>query len=317
MTAPSPSKTTPAGGKPRRSNLAFFIAVIVLAGGAVSLQAVVRMNKWVLTKQPIGLRAPLTTIPDAFGPLGEDFRPRFRIVKDADGKVIGKEPRLPADAEDALGTTQYIAWQYRDHTKSKDEPGAFIRIHVPYYTGTIDTVPHVPERCFVAGGATPTDKRVIRVPLVSPQILGSGGDDAPVTARTAMARTVTLPTDRVPVTFVTFQHENRELDAYHVGYFFAANGGFEASPDGVRLLAFNLFDTHAYWAKVEVMAYQVVTTKMGERGLVPARVGVEETSRIVGEFLSYALPEVMWCLPDWDAVRAGKIDSANGSGDQG
>ena len=34
-----------------------------------------------------------------------------------------------------------------------------MRLAITYYTGLVDTVPHVPEKCYVADGFEPTQRR--------------------------------------------------------------------------------------------------------------------------------------------------------------
>ena len=76
-----------------------------------------------------------------------------------------------------LGTTNYISRVYRDG--GADNPqGTQVRLHIAYYTGTPDTVPHVPERCDTAGGATAIDKTTVPLQLSGPLFTkGPGGLD--------------------------------------------------------------------------------------------------------------------------------------------
>jgi len=252
----------------------FIAAVVVLLVALVGLQALIRQLGLVLIKKPIPLQRNLEELATTFGP--------YEVVK--------KHGKLPKAQEEVLGTTDYISWILHDTRLEKDEPGALIRLHIPYYTGQIDSVPHVPDRCFVAGGALPNLKQVMTARLDARHIRANGaGDPNAASALTQEGRWVDLPHTSVPLTIVRFASDaNPELN-YAVAYFFVANHDYVATPEGVRIKAFNPFDTHAYWAKVEVMPYGVSDP--------------EQTRRIVGEFLAYAMPEIMLCLPDWKSLK--------------
>lgn len=248
----------------------FIAAVVVLLVALVGLQALIRQLGLVLIKKPIPLQRNLEELATTFGP--------YEVVK--------KHGKLPKAQEEVLGTTDYISWILHDTRLEENEPGALIRLHIPYYTGQIDSVPHVPDRCFVAGGALPNLKQVMTARLDARHIRANGAD---ADALTEEGQWVNLPDTNVPMTIVRFASDaNPELN-YAVAYFFVANHDYVATPEGVRIKAFNPFDTHAYWAKVEVMPYGVSDP--------------EQTRRIVGEFLAYALPEIMLCLPDWKSLK--------------
>jgi hypothetical protein len=74
------------------------------------------------------------------------------------------------------------------------------------------------------------------------------------------------------------------------GYFFIANGGHCANAEEVRLLAFSLQDTYAYYLKVQVSTISVSTA--------------EEYTAACRSLLGELLPEIMLCTPDWPELRA-------------
>ncbi len=250
------------------------VALVVLLASAGSLNAIVHsLGVW-LRKKPIPLAQPLYRMADAQGP--------YRKIRD--------EPPLPSDVEKALGATEYITRLYRDTRLAENTSGSVLRLHVAYYTGTVDTVPHVPERCVTASGAQPTEVRTDQIELQSPNL--APGEDGRVAATTALGRRVWLPSESVPLRIITFQHRQQQTAAFTVSYFFVANHSFVSTAEGVRLQAFNVTDEYAYYCKVEVMPL----------GINDA----EEAGQVVGEFLSHILPELMWCLPDWQKVQAGE-----------
>jgi len=250
----------------------FIIAALVIGGSAASMQAVIAGLKLTLIKEPIYLRRGLELLPSTVGPY----------------VIHEKQGRLTKEIEEVLGTHEYISWVYRDTRKKEGEPGALIRVHVPYYTGTIDTVPHVPDRCFVAGGAQPFARDIETAELESVRMTERA--DGSIKAVTMAGKLVQMPDDQVPMTVVTFAHPEDRSNTYCVTYFFVANHTYTATPEGVRLKALNLTDKYAYHAKVEVMPYGA-----REPG---------QTVELTAEFLSYMLPEIFLCLPDWQAANA-------------
>jgi hypothetical protein len=286
----------------------FVVATAILLVATAGLHSAISAMKIVVMKKPISLRKPLNTLPVTLGPRLDGDHRRYERVE--------IEPRLNPDAEEELGTKEYISWLYRDHTIEENLPGSLIRVHVPYYTGTIDAVPHVPDRCFIAHGATQLSKAVRPMTLAGDHLVTS--DDGTVSSVAGGWREVTLPSGVVPVSMLEFGQRSALGDRqFAVGYFFVANGKFIGTPEGVRAHAFrsNFTDEYAYYCKVEVMLGQPGRGKRGDLVLVPTVESSEQAERLTGEFLSHLLPELIACLPDWDAVRAGtyRADVEDGS----
>jgi len=250
----------------------FFGAAGLLLVCAVSFQSAIAAIDGYLIKEPIHLRRGLELLPSVVGPY----------------EIHEKQARLSKDMEDVLGTGSYISWVYRDTRKAEGEPGALVRVHVPYYTGTIDTVPHVPDRCFVAGGAQPIARQIESTTINQPRLTQT--TDGDLRAMTMAGKLVKLPDDEIPMTVVTFAHPQDKSQTYCVTYFFVANNTYTATPEGVRLKALNLTDKYAYHAKVEVMPFGAKEP--------------QQTVELTREFLSYMLPEIFLCLPDWEAANA-------------
>ncbi|MFA7235593.1 MAG: hypothetical protein WC058_01910 [Phycisphaeraceae bacterium] len=252
----------------------FIVAALILLVSLLGMSTAMRWLGLHLVKQPVLLRRDLDLLTTRFGP----------YVLDKKGG------RLPDEQENALGTTQYISWIFRDERLKDNEPGSLIRLHIPYYTGTIDSVPHVPDRCVVAGGGTVAGAAQQRtVTLASDRIHTVGKQVLATTASGSVA----LPGLDIKLTIVTFAQPDNQAKTFCVAYFFIANNDYVPTPEGVRLKAFNLTDKYAYFCKVEVM---------------PIGIGdVDATEKSVSEFLSYALPEIMLCLPDWAAVQRGDV----------
>ena len=165
----------------------------------------------------------------------------------------------------------------------KEKPRAVLNVAVTYYTGLVDTVAHVPDRCYVADGFEPTNPEQMRWNCLpaegTPESLataGAGGEKRPLEVR-----------------YITFEDQNsaRQAETRNVAYFFNANGRYAANPLDVRVILQNLRERYGYYAKVELM------------NLTKDRAG---STAAMADFLSSAMPALQECLPDWDAVMRKK-----------
>ncbi len=251
-----------------------------------------------------------------------DNRTMMQMRPDAlDGWMLADHPsadrRESPEVEETLGTKNYIS---RIYVEREPEPGvkpAVIDFHAAYYTGMIDTVPHVPDRCLVGGGwSIVGGPWVVRVPLdesrwrsdpdVPPPLSSEARrkrESQPVRrvrlgARSDLRGYVRLPYGISDVRMVVteFQHP-RSPGRLFAGYFFIANGEVATQPEDVRLKAFSLEADYAYYAKL-----QLSSTDVGS---------AEELAAKAGRFLDDMLPEVLRCLPDWYEVEAGLYPSDN------
>jgi hypothetical protein len=101
-----------------------------------------------------------------------------------------------------------------------------------------------------------------------------------------------------------FRDPDRPRVKLYAGYFFLANGEMLPSPEKVRLFAFNLESSYAYYAKVQFSMY------------APQEAGRDEFVAAVTDLLQKLLPELMSCLPDWaeiETLEAGAETAAAGS----
>jgi hypothetical protein len=155
---------------------------------------------------------------------------------------------------------------------------AVISVAVTYYTGKADTVPHVPERCYVADGFQP---------LYFDTKQWNLGEYTPGVPRNVDTR------------FIDFEDQtSRGAQNRCVSYFFHANGQYESDPNRVRVRLQDLSVKHAYFAKIEVM------TLLPHRPGVTEKDPLKENDRVAAagamkRFLTAALPEVEKLLPDW------------------
>lgn len=160
-------------------------------------------------------------------------------------------------------------------------PGAVVSLAVTYYTGKVDTVPHVPDRCYVADGYQPSVYRVEEWPL---------GQYAGNEAR------------NVRVRFIDFGDQtSRGATNRCVTYFFHANGKYEEDPLQVRRRLQNLFERYGYFAKIECMTVMPARQENDNTGREKDR---EVAATAMKSFLTGALPELEKLLPDWAEVQS-------------
>ncbi len=273
----------------------FIVAVVVLLLGTGTLWGLRTTLGWVLFKKPVELRVSLRRMAgniDARADFGS-----YNLVK--------KDSRLTSDIEKRLGTENYIGWVYRDTSITDDSLGKYIRFHVAYYTGSIDTVPHVPERCVAGGGSAVTKQQTIKVELNSP-FMKEREDGKVLVSTSSMSggEEVTLPSKTIPLRVISFEDRREgQVRRFAVTYFFVVNGEYVSMAEEVRLKSFNITDRYAYYCKIEVVpvAYGGKNSR-GEEVYYPDIGDVDKAVELVEKFLSYGLPEVMRCLPDWDEV---------------
>lgn len=234
----------------------------------------------VFIKQAVPLRNPLMLIPAEVGAW----------------KLHREDPPLPADILQELGTDKYISRIYEDTGWPAGQPGGLVRLHVAYYTGTMDAVPHVPERCFVGGGAEPLDKDLTTLSLSGdyrpdPEVEGGSLHPVKLTRGGKRQPDARLASTSIDATRFTFGDPGG-MRSENVIYFFAANGKFLPTPDHVRFAGFDPKDKYQYYCKVEVQVFGVSDKELA--------------SQRAASLLSDLLPEIMACLPDWVDVTAGR-----------
>lgn len=258
--------------------LALGVVGAILLLGAVGLNAATAFLQLTFKKLPVELRQPITAMPAEVGPWVQ----------------VTIDTPMPPEIEHELGTKDYIQRVYVDTRKADPEileqwrtaetrteelrhrlhnsvlsrdPRGAVTLHVAYYTGGVDTVPHIPDRCMVAGGYSPV-----------------GQTSAPLD----------LGDREVMTSFVQFQQSAGQVQptTLSVAYFFQVNGDYEHDAiTGVRKRLQNLFETHGYFAKIECMSVASVPE-------------AEPAKAAIADFLSHALPAIEACLPDWEAVQA-------------
>ncbi len=279
-------------------------ALAVLLASAVGMGAAIRAGGIHLRKIPI------------YPP---ENRQLANIPAETPGWVrLGVDVTESAEVLEVLKTENYVTRSYlKKGTGEGGTPAMVLEFHAAYYTGMIDTVPHVPERCFVGGGLQQSRaSRVMDVEMpgaswvrdatVPEEFAGRSGSIYTVRLSNNSAYTtapgvrVRLPREVGPNNPIRMRVSEYLLPSgqkYYAGYFFIANGGTVPNANDVRTLAFNLTDDYAYYLKVQVNSGTVGS--------------VEELAEEASGLLDELIGEIMRCVPDWVDVEAGLYPAGN------
>lgn len=218
-----------------------------------------------------------------------------------------------SEIAEQLGTQNYLTRAYVQKSAARGAQPQRLQLHAAYYTGMIDTVPHVPERCLTgAGMALVGGPWVVPVPLntsgwiaLSDTEHGSGREVYTVRLSNEYStagggRRVNLPfglTPDQPLALRVSRFLTPTGHEHYAGYFFIANGGWVASAEGVRQLSFDLTNDYAYYLKVQIGSSDVESP--------------EALAELAGGLLDDLLGELMTCVPDWVKVQRGLLPPDN------
>ena len=238
----------------------FVLTACILAVTAVAVPTVSKRLRMNFRKEAIPLRAALRNLDKSR--LG-----RFRFVQ---------ANQLSAPIIEALGTAEYIDWVLEDTTYAGSvDPRRIVRLHVTYYTGQPDPVPHTPDVCLPASGY-----EIVQAENTSLSVPELG------------------ESKQIPVRVLTFVRSALYEDAKPVViYTFHCNGRFSATREGVRLATGNPLDRYAYYSKVEV--------SYGWDGATPSFPTPEQATAACAELFRRVLPvlvEQHW--PDWQNAKS-------------
>ncbi len=278
------------------SQRAFVGAALLLGVAAVGLNAATESMRLHFRKQPVSLS--VSRLDDAKQGIPVRVGHWVQVSKDepldhATQEVLGTKDYVFRDYVDSrVVSPEDIAWFADKSTIERSKrlfqiessrPDAVIKLAITYYTGLVDTVPHVPEKCYVADGFEPVS------PETRQQTLGVLADGSP---------------RQVSYRYIHFQDATGggRVDR-NVAYFFHVNGRYESSSIGVRTQLQNLFQRYGYFAKIEVM-----TTAHNQSDPSPEAKSEAQLKSLAAfnDLLTAALPEVERCLPDWKKVTAQK-----------
>lgn len=283
----------------RLLNPAFVVCVVLLFGVGLALPMVVKALGFYLIKLPIEASQKLTSVPSRSGPWEQ----------------LGRDQVYSAEIQESLGTQNYIDRVYKRDNPDPSKPPIILQVHCAYYTGTVDTVPHVPERCMVGGGW-----EIAGGPW-SPQVKLDDStwvedEDATRDVRESIDRNATIytvrlgPNSKAPGNRVRLPRDVRDIRLLttqfgkpgtnvkmFAGYFFVANGGIANNAERVRLLAFDRRADYAYYMKVQTSSEQVTSA--------------DELAAHTADLLNHIMPDLMLCVPDWVEVVRGDYPPGN------
>jgi hypothetical protein len=285
-------------GLPRGVAVAAIVAVVLLAASGAVLGISIRALDLYLQKSPIYPRTGL----------------QMRDVpsETEHWRQVGPDRFEPADIEKTLGTTNYVTRTYEEKDPADGRLPRTIDVHLAYYTGSIDTVPHIPERCFVGGGMQiGGGTRVVELPLDdsrwlpmrdAPEVM-AGRAYTTTLARGAYSnrpgQRVLLPLDPGRMQLRVTEFSVPGAPSLYAGYFFIVNGEHRSSAEGVRLLAFDLKTDYAYYLKIQFNSQRVESP--------------EELAEVASDLLDDLLGELMLCVPDWAEVATGAWPDEDGT----
>jgi hypothetical protein len=276
---------------------AFLGAVIVLGVAAVGLNAATEAMRLQFRKEAVPLAVP--RLDDEKLGIPARLGHWVQVTKD--------EP-LDPQVQEVLGTKEFVFRDYVDSrlvsrediewfaTQPKMERpapahgppgqaaggGREARRHLLH--GLVDTVPHVPEKCYLADGFDMASD-----PETVPATVGTLADG------TTPRRTCRTASSASRTRRARARRQRRGVPV-------PRERAYESSNVGVRAELANLFQRYGYFAKVELMTAAPSTAG----GTAADRAATREQSlKAINDLLASALPEVERCLPDWKQVTAG------------
>jgi len=272
---------------------AFVVCLMLLIGGGGVFRSTVAALRYQLTKRPIEAELKLPSLP-----------------METEGWRCISSQQLAAEMLEELGTQNYVTRAYvRVGGATKQDPSP-TELHAAYYTGMIDTVPHVPDRCLVGAGFTisggtrniplnldlskwnrsslPGGEEVFsRRSYQTREVVGADGSTRKVAVRPQVRLPRGIEHATLRVTEFIAPEGGHKLQA---GYLFIANGKVAGSAEEVRTLSFDLRAEYAYYLKLQFS------------GMFDS---AEDLVAHASSLLTEVLPDVMLCVPDWHAVEAG------------
>ena len=281
------TKTRRNATRPARTGVGVAISLAALgfglAGSAFAFQAVLKSQGVRLQKKAINPYPERT-----LGSIPLETRNWERIGTD---RIESKE------IEEVLGTSNYVSRVYIQKNPAQGADPMAIDLHAAYYTGMIDTVPHVPEVCIVGAGMQMSDISET-VPLPVDTTRWTRDVDVPeelgewYRTRTADGSgRVRLPRKPQGLEMRVSQFDLGNDRTLRAGYFFVANGDWVAHAHGVRLLSFRLQEEYAYYMKVQFSSSSYDSNEAFAVG--------------AASLLDDLFGDLMLCTPDWVDVKTG------------
>jgi hypothetical protein len=187
----------------------------------------------------------------------DNFDLRVKMIQD------GLENKTPDDRKQLIATLQ----SQRPARFGDKVPCGIVDLGLTYYTGLVDTVAHIPDRCYIADGYEPSDN------VVPTWTVGKDAAGNP---------------QQLQVRFISFDDQTgNNRVSKTVAYVFHANGAYTCDPLGVRQTLQDLTKRYGYYAKIEMMT-------VGRDPVV--------ATTAMSDFLTAAKPQIETCFPDWQKL---------------
>ena len=265
----------------RQAKYAFVgVIIVLLASGFGFNWAIQKLNVY-LRKLPVEMRGTFDTMPRMLG----------------HWRAVDKDHVMDDAMLEELGTRIYLDRSYI--SDSAPWPG-MMNLHLAYYTGMIDAVPHIPDRCFVAAGWNlKSQPENLPLPIKKD---GWKIDDEQVNLATGkpywlaevkdiqQSKSVRMPVGELRIRTSEFEKPDQPDLRIFSGYFFIANGRAAWTPLEVKALAFDASERYAYYCKVQCTYASSDATP-------------EKFVTMATDLLQEVLPELMERLPDWAQVE--------------
>jgi hypothetical protein len=303
-------------------NPAFLVALMLLLATAVAMAVLPGYMNIYLRKLPVESRRHMRGVSPSL-PSWEQ---------------IGQDRQEAEDILKALGTHNTITRHYIERDPPSGEQPIVVELHIAYYTGMVDTVPHVSDRCMIGGGWQPLTGSV-DIPVAlddsrwrragpgegSGRVTGLSEVRLPNENSSAPGATIGLPYGLVAPDDADDKRNNvvemrisdfvvpKTQAVSIIGDFFSSNHRLTPSANRVREIAFSLEDDYAYYAKVQISVGSV-SLRTGQKPRVATAADLARIAGGPGGFVSEVLPEVMYCLPDWNRLEARRRVEREGSG---
>ncbi|RPI64542.1 MAG: hypothetical protein EHM48_00615 [Planctomycetaceae bacterium] len=280
----------------------FVIAASIMLVMAVGGQWAISALKFALIKEPVPWPAGVsvneesrnTSFPKKLGP-GNRYalvESDGELARDKDGKADG-ELIIDNETLKILGmgssgdkgripqrkSNWYLSRVYRDTQAGAGSPYKYYYLSITYFTGGLDTVPHVGERCLSAAGASILSQGSQMV--VVPGLPAPWDNDG----------------DKLDFRRLLYNVKRSGGTSSHQiqYYIFSLNGHPESAFEKVRVGLMNPFNKYVYFAKIQIEPYWAVEN-------------VDETDQRIQEFIRLSMPTILKTLPMPSDIE--KLESA-------
>jgi len=291
-------------------NKHFMFAAVILTISTGGWYVVAAISEVAFMKKPVPWPEPVevnratfqnTGFPLAFGtyhraeddelcelrgrPADEDYDPDGEITIEAETlEALKIGTALDEGRVDDRQSNWYVSRLYVDDSKKRGERFKVWRANVYYYTGVRDQIPHVPEACLAAGGATIVE---------SSTIVFTAGDcrppwNGPVTFRRTHWRV---------------EHDGK-LYNYVQYYVFSMNDEPVNDRNAVRFKLMWPWVKHSYYAKIEFSPDGPISAESDDDSE-----SHNAADAAAARFVKQFLPQVIKALPTREAVNT--LDSTN------